>query len=488
MRRSSRPSPRRRPLHERSDSQNNELPTTTVRLVESSNELTSRPYSSRSSRRFSWAHEASTVSEEAPSLYQHGVIAPRPTTPPPPPPGRHPSTSSFPVAINEYDGHFTSSKAPTELGRSSNVDATEIGATISARQGQDQVDPEARSRLVEDELEPGNRRSGRLATADSIDLNWRPMSLASSSTVRRPEPSFLRQEIRPAGQDVPRSSQSVRAEDVGDAPPPIVPPDRSSGLSTLSKTVRLVTPADSPSNPMRQARTGRTPPSTASYSAFPPASPPPVPIQFPPPLSSFPVVADVATGSPTAGRGPARSSIWRKPLPGPARPIKQVAPTFATRHRAPAAVALKRGSQRYSGSFNAPDNFRMNDLPPAPSQVWDGGRRASGNTSTAGLPRGDEDRLQRSSPSRSPSPPELVGIAITSDLEEPRRVVTPAQGTRRASTIRLISGSISTTNNGSSKSFVDNHSEHRPPTSRGRDMLPRTRDSFASTNFPEWAR
>ena len=255
---------------------------------------------------------------------------------------------------------------------------------------------------------------------------------------------------------------------------------------------------------MRQPRGGKNPPPppppllplATSYSAFPPASPPPIPIQFPPPLPylSSVAAADANDGSPTS---PKAQSVWRPRLAGPARTSNPTGPVIATRHRAPLTVTLKRASRRFSSSGHVTDTSRMSQLvSPTEDQAWDGGRYGRAGPSEVARPDGQAglQRRQGQDASRTPSPAELVGVAVTSGPDPPKDAGLPLRD-RRESTIRLVGGGGGGGGGGppahadpTPTTSLDDapERERRPP--RRRPRAPGASNSVGSTNFPEWAR
>ncbi|KAI9882497.1 MAG: hypothetical protein M1823_005757 [Watsoniomyces obsoletus] len=433
-----RPPSRRRPLHQRSDSETNEQAHSTIRLIYPSDDKDKVSRPPTSSTAYPIEDEATIVSDgvSAPSRWSVSKVRSRSASGPPggilvdDTPGAHDRLEPDPGWSNQNN-------VTKEGGGSSEGDAT---------------------RHIPDEQTHGVRFHHPDTTREREDGGV----ALRSTVIARPSSTVL--DVIDHDANIAEISQR--------------------GSSLYSSDSRRTSFTDPLSGQMPSRRAARR--STASYSAFPPVSPPPTPLNFPPPVP-YPRgggggsngIANVRPGVRPllAPRGP-RPLQWRQSdtLPSSGT-IPKVVHDDKVR-QTPITTTQARWNGATDGRMiESREALRMNDL---------GERHARRTQMQTQMQTQRDSAVGR----ESPVIPERVGVAVTSSPDWSR--TSPVE-TRRNSTIRVVSGPL-----GLEESTWPITAEVRQspsaemPLKRSKTAAsarpPPTRGSIASNIFPEWAR
>ncbi len=424
-----RPPSRRRPLHQRSASETNEQVPSTIRLLTPSEGKNSRPPTSSSGP---IEDEAGIVSDGVSARSHRSLSKTRPRSAPRRPGGVHLDDAPGP--------HDRWEPVP----------------------GSDKVTREAFSQVNANRHQDERNGGARLYQPDTTGQSLRVVSPVAlpHTAITRPSSELL---------GVNNDAQSARLSQRG-----------SSIYSTDSPRTSMVEPL---SVQMRSTRPARR--STASYSAFPPVSPPPIQVNLPPPVP-YPR-GDHKGGGGGGGGGAApggpSSRVGVRPLVTPRgpRPLqwRQSASsgTIPTVHDDKIAQAPVTSQARWSG---APDGVRTNESVEGDSRWM---QRGSAMQRESIMSR--DSMVQR----ESMVIPDGVGLAVTSSPDVSRISLAD---TRRGSTIRVVSGPL-----GIDEASWPITAEVRPSPSAEIPLRmpaaaftrpPPTRESMVSSVFPDWAR
>lgn len=510
---SSRSPPKRRPLHQRSESERNEIPIPSIRLVNTGQEpgpASRWQIRSSDNSSSSTTYESRDVSDSDPVRYQSGVTHPlsHATSRTVDYAAAHPTRTS---TVKLVSSALTPTSLPTSDYHATKPDAV-AASTPMAKSGRE-------APMRDDTFTTEPTSPERASTAyDSSGLTQHSPSASSPTTTTtaattpslRPESVFLRRHNHHHLPSPPQDKATSRASrrDIivaRDATPSDAHLDSSSSYysSSLPGSVRQSfhsrTGSSSTLNEpttmqVRQPRPTRT--VTASYSAFPPVSPPPVPIHLPPPVP-YPLrpAAGTVGGSPTSAKGPVPASFWPRPITPQPRSAKSTGPIalFSSRDRASSAPTAKSGSPTYPFPAKAPNGLRMNQPVLLRNQMWE----SSPSSPSPVAVKMSRDRLdQDSSDDGSPQAHaqrdkhddvNWVGIAVSSDPGETAPVTGTGQQARRASTIRIVSG-LQGLDDVRTSTYLDDASDGRqkPPARLPARQI--VRKSVTSAGFPDWAR
>ena len=498
------PTSQRKPLHQRSDSRNNELPT--VRLVRTSpsedREVTDGPSLPPPLK----GHEPPIVSDDDPTRYQPRVIQAHRHHPP----GSAPQRPTIPPAVRIDAGLRISAESAPVRGRLASTFSPHdaVPSTIRILPSRDPdysitaLDPDDDGeRWGGPGLGPWSRRILAMESAAAMDtIRSPPEAVINSASSTTPSPDRSRGSLVDSGiarLSRPHTRQSSRSHS-----------RHSSASSTTDSS-------------QSQSRPGRLPRrSTPSYSAFPPASPPLPSSNLPPPTSAWQRPAPVRLNRPsiTTTKAQSRSSIWRQatttttisssPSLSPSDPSSCAiaTPPMGQLRPAPLVATARLSTASSSGRL---DGLRMHEpTSPSSTRPWETARSPSQwpeRGDVFGVSQSQEQTSLVSVPAqahggswRGVSSPEEVGMAATSS--PPPRESTGV-GLNRSSTIRVVSEASANAEGGVvERSIV----RDAPPSIKTTDApvelvrpprrLPRgprpmeVRESIVSDIFPEWAR
>lgn len=473
--------PKRRPLHERSDSQTNELPSSSIRLVDHSYIYDRTSFPSRTSQILIPPGESSTVSGSHPLLSQQSL--------------NHPLPLSNPIRPTKYEGIGPSKPEiayTVEKGQVSNLDGTVFDISTSHPQTENNVfDVEGRPSSV------------LLPEKPSTALNAsNPKRL--TSTTRLPPFSSLSQEnpaIR-AGPSQINPSFEISLSRTSDAQSPVDHPNQPSNIlhgSVNQNTIPSYPSIESLPYQMRAGRANNSGRRSVSYSAFPPVTPP----NNNNPSKNIPPNAPYPLGSAGSKSVRTPSGSRQRSRPATARQVESRSTTDTSAIlQYPVIYPPSTQGSWATSSGDTSERTRMSEgrLP----NRWNTGS-SSGGYSVGRIGEGDGNDGRRTEVpqllAQSPRalPQGLVGVALTSDGEQtwPPNIGA-MQGNNMPSTIRLVSGPHvrSSRTRGTRRRSVNNRESY--PSDRTRDTRRKrdetrlaeagTRDSMASNGIPAWAK
>lgn len=408
----------RRPLHERADSQTDQLTTPTIRLVDDAHVYGANPFPFQPAYILRPPGDSNPVSGRPPGLSQPSLNLPHT----PPQPSSEPSEPGYPITLEDY---ASSPQAPAPARASaveeagiSNIDATDLATVVSREDGHGTLDKPSRQ-----------RRSSGLMRPDIL-----PPTGPRLEPPRRPAQAVT---LPPVG----LSEKGVRSVDVSSVAADHLAQSSSSLYGSTPQ--QSIPPAPLTDAPLNQMRAGRA---STRYSAFPPVTPPN-------PLKSCPLVVPLPARP--AGPRSRRSPSAPKPhaRPSPDRSIVAV-PAEAPEATECAAVVQyptvrppSAQSSRATTSTSTPERSGEKEEESArrsnagrPPEEYDRGAAAEEKAD-------DERKLEITESVAEPVvhsprvlPQGLVGVALTSDLEAPLSPNVLTRDDQRASTIRVVSG------------------------------------------------
>ena len=501
----------RKPLHQRSDSQNNELPT--IRLVRTSRSDDREGTDGPSLPPPLKGHEPPTVSDDDPTRYQRRLV----------PAHRHRSPGSasqgptIPPAMAFNAGLRISAEPAPVRGQWASTSSPHdvVPSTIRILPTRD---PEYLMTAL-DPNDDGERwtRPGRTPWSRRIPPSLAVESATAMDTIRSPPEAV----VRSASSTTPSPDRS-RGSLVD---PGIVrlsrPHTRQSSRSSHSRHSSASSTTDSS---LTRSRPGRLPRrSTPSYSAFPPASPPLPSSNAPPPTSASSRPTPVKPNRPsiTTTKAQPPSSIGRQatttttttttstPSPSPSHPsfgVIATPPMDQVRRPAPLVTTARLLTAPSMARF---DGLRMHELTsPSSPRRWETARSPSDGSGRGDMFGVGQPQLETglvSVPARAQggsrrdaSSPEEVRVPATAS---PPPMDSNGLDMNRLSTIRVVP--LASADAGgdvvewsmvpdapSSITTIDAPLQSvRPPRSLPRRPRPmEARESIVSDIFPEWAR
>ena len=485
---SSQPVPKRRPLHERSDSQTNRRSTPSIRLVEDSHVYQADPFPSQPSHVLSPSAESSTVSGHDPFVSRHGIIDPPPL----------PSEPRLPVKYHRRRSSSRSTRVPEpavtlEDARIWNDDATREDTPTAHRVRQTKYDRQTTNRrpsagLLPDELVTtldvsGTSRPGYAGRPPP----WPPFRLAHPAAGSRM--STIGQSEKGPQSVVPTYVPGLH----------VGPTTGSSHTSAQARALPWTPATESPSGQMRASRNGRRP--SVSYSAFPSVQPPNNPPKYLPPAIPYPVrpAGPRSINAPTLSRLHSRPSPARQVVPVPA---ETVATESSAVFQYPAVKPPSSQSSWVNSTIITPERIRMDEgqLVPGEDMLQPPGILPSAGETVKSLQVVDDDKVDVPDPLaqwRSASSARLVGVALTSGVDERWPQDTSEHSEDRNSTTRVVSGAQTqgndkgdaqrqSTTRGST--VLDGRIETKRRQTKDKQTETAIRDSVTLGAFPAWAR